>query len=144
MEPAIATVVAAGPAHVAAIVAIERGLPGRSIVALTHGLAVEEALTRGHGVAVAIEGDTVAGWVWWTVEDARGGERTGQLSRVAIAPAHRLRGHGRTLVAHALAAMRADGARSVRLAIDADDANARAFFEHLGFAPAAVTMERPL
>jgi ribosomal protein S18 acetylase RimI-like enzyme len=143
MGPSI-TITAAETSHVAAIVAIERAIPGGSIVALTHGRAVEEAIARGHGVAVALDSEEVIGWAWWSVEDARGGERIGQLSRIAVAPAHRRIGIGRALAERALVAMREHGATAVRLSADTADADAVAFFASIGFAPSVITMEQAL
>jgi ribosomal protein S18 acetylase RimI-like enzyme len=144
MGPAAITIAAADRSHTAAIVAIERELPGSSIVALTHGRAVEEALARGHGVVVALAGGVVAGWAWWSVEDARGGEVVGQISRIAVAPAHRRIGIGRVLAERIVALMREQGATAVRLSVDADAGDAVAFFTSIGFAPSVVAMEQSL
>ena len=79
-------IVEAAPEHFAAIVRIERAAGGSSLVALTAELALEEALQRGHYVSVALDGDTVAGWIWFSVDGSRGGEEVGHLFRVAVAP----------------------------------------------------------
>ena len=138
------TLDSADASHTAAIVAIERAIPGTSIIALTNGLAVEEALARGHDVFVALDDDTVVGWVWCSIEVGRGGAAIGQLSRIAVASAHRRRGVGRALVEHADARLRERGATALRLSVDATAPAAIAFFESLGYAPSIITMERAL
>ncbi len=86
MDAAALTFVDATREHFDAIVRIERAAGGPSLVALTDGLALDEALERGHHVTVALDGDTVAGWIWFSVDGGRGGEEIGQLFRVAVAP----------------------------------------------------------
>ena len=144
MGPAAVTIAAAEPSHIAAIVEIERAIPGGSIVSLTHGRAAEEALARGHGVTVALADGVVVGWAWWSVDEARGGERIGQLSRVAVELTHRRSGIGRALAERSLAAMREQGATAVRLSLDASDSAAIAFFASVGFATSIMTMEQAL
>ena len=77
-------IVEAEPPHFAAIVRIEREGAAGSLVALTEGHALAEAMQRGHHVAVALIDGEVAGWVWFGASLARGGEEIGQVYRVAV------------------------------------------------------------
>jgi ribosomal protein S18 acetylase RimI-like enzyme len=130
--------------HFAAIVRIERAAGGSSLVALTEGLALDEALQRGHYVTVALAGDAVAGWSWFSVDGSRGGEEIGQLFRVAVAPEHARSGIGRALVEHAQATLAARGCTRMRATLSGDDEATRAFLAAIGYEVDAVTMERPL
>jgi ribosomal protein S18 acetylase RimI-like enzyme len=136
-------IVAAGPAHVSGIVEIERACPESSTVVLTAGEALREAMSRGHGVAVAIQAAAVLGWAWWHTEDDRAGETTGVILRVAVAPASRRRGIGAALVAHAASALRDAGCARLRARVPGDDPGARAMLERAGFHIRAVEMEAP-
>lgn len=141
--PALAIVPAAA-AHVDAIVAIERDTGGASVVALTHGHAVREAIARGHDVIIALDGETVAGWAWFTLEAGRGGDPVGQLYRVAVATGARRGGTGAALVSHVRATLRARGCTLLRATIGAADPGALAFFRASGFAEDAIIVEAPL
>ena len=57
-----------------------------------------------------------------------------QLRRLAVLPAHRGKGYGRTLIDHALAEARRMGVRRVMLGMWADDVPLRQWYERLGFA----------
>jgi len=142
-EPHIA-LVEATPEHIDAIVQIEREAGGRSLVALTHGHAVVEALERGHQVTVALAGGEVAGWIWYSTDLGRGAEEVGQILRVAVAQGHVRSGVGRALVEHAQATLAGRAITRVRITVDGDDAESRAFFARLGYAVDAVMMERAL
>jgi N-acetylglutamate synthase-like GNAT family acetyltransferase len=56
-----------------------------------------------------------------------------ELRRLAVLPAHRGKGCGRTLVAHVLAEARRMGARRVTLGMWAADVTLRQWYERLGF-----------
>lgn len=144
MDRARITLVEATQEHIDAIVGVEREAAGSSLVALTHGHAVREALDRGHYVTVAIDEGEVAGWIWYGTDLGRGAEEVGQIFRVAVAARHAGRGVGRTLLEHAQATLAARGIMRVRITVDAGDEGARAFFERLGYSVDAVSMERPL
>lgn len=138
------TIAPATAAHVEAILAIERAAGGASVVALTHGHAVREAMARGHDLIVALEGATVAGWAWFALDEGRGGEACGQLYRIAVAPHARRGGAGAALVAHARATLRARGCARMRATISAADGDALAFFRAAGFADDAIVVEAAL
>lgn len=138
------TLVEATRKHVDAIVQIERAAGGRSLVALTHGQAVVEALERGHYVTVALAGNEVAGWIWYATDLGRGAEEAGQIFRVAVAEDHVRSGVGRALMEHAQATLAARDVKRVRVTVGGEDAEARAFVARLGYAVDAVMMERAL
>jgi len=137
------SLVDAAPEHFDAIVRIERAEGAGSVVALTEGHALQEALDRGHGVVVALRDSAVAGWIWFTVE-LRGGENVGQILRVAVDRAHRRAGIGSLLVDYARATFASGDCARARLVVSGADAGARAFFERCGFAVDAMTMDLPL
>lgn len=134
----------ATPHHFDAILRIERDAGLSSVIALTAGQALEEAIRRGHWVIVALERGDVAGWVWFTIDASRGGEEVAQLFRVAVDPDRRRRGVGRAIVEHAQSMLAERNCTRMRAAIAGDDNTARAFLGALGYAIDAVVMERPL
>lgn len=138
------TIVETGAEHLDAIVAIERETGGRSLVALTGGDALTEALARGHDVAVALADGEVVGWAWSATDLGRGAEEVGQIYRVAVARRHANKGIGRALVEHAQTALAGRGVRRVRITVDAADEEAQGFFKELGYEADALTMERVL
>jgi ribosomal protein S18 acetylase RimI-like enzyme len=144
MDSVAVSLVVATPQHFDAILRIERASSGGSIVALTHGHALGEALERGHSIAVALIEREVAGWVWFATDMGRGGEEVGQIFRIAVGPQHAGAGVGRALIEYAQAALAGRGVTRVRLTLDAEDEGARAFFQRLGYAVDAVMMERAL
>jgi N-acetylglutamate synthase-like GNAT family acetyltransferase len=56
-----------------------------------------------------------------------------QMRRLAVLPAHRGKGYGRTLVDHMLAEARRMGARQATLGMWSDDVPLRQWYERLGF-----------
>lgn len=58
---------------------------------------------------------------------------TGYVSEIAVAPDRRGRGHGRALLARALAALRARGVGTAELEVAAANDRARSLYESLGF-----------
>jgi ribosomal protein S18 acetylase RimI-like enzyme len=143
MPASTLTIIDATPAHFDAIVRIERASGRSSLVALTEGHALQEAIERGHWVVVAERDHDVLGWVWFSME-LKAGENVGQIFRVAVAPEHRLGGVGHALVAHARGVFADRECTRIRLSLDGDDAGARAFFERIGFAVDAFSMDLPL
>ena len=134
----------ATPSHFAAIVRIERESGAGSLVALTEGHALAEALERGHYVTVALNAGEVAGWIWYAVDGARGGEETCQVVRIAAARQRQRTGVGRALLAHAQAVLAARDCTRVRLTLAGEDEGTRAFLTSLGYRVDAMTMQRPL
>ena len=144
MNASLLTLTDATPSHFAAIVAIERELGSGSVVALTEGLALDEAVHRGHYLTVALSDDDVAGWIWFHVEIGRDGEEVGHVFRLSVARANRRCGVGRTLVEYARETLKQRGCTKMRTTVDGADEAARAFFEQTGFTIDAVVMERAL
>ncbi len=134
----------AAPHHFDAILRIERDAGSGSVIALTAGQALEEALSRGHYVIVALDAGDVAGWAWFTVDGSRGGEEVAQLFRVAVAADRRRAGVGRALVEHAQSMLAERNCTRMRAVLSDDDDAARAFLGALGYGVDSVTMERPL
>jgi ribosomal-protein-alanine N-acetyltransferase len=58
---------------------------------------------------------------------------TGYVAEIAVAPAHRGRGHGRALLAHAFAELRSRGVTEVEIEVAADNDRARSLYETMGF-----------
>jgi len=58
---------------------------------------------------------------------------TGYVAEVAVAPAHRGRGHGRALLWTCLGELRARGLDRAELEVAADNDRARSLYESLGF-----------
>lgn len=144
MDAPVLTFVDAKPEYFDAIVRLDRMAGGSSLVALTEGQALAEALRRGHYVIVALDGDAVAGWIWFSVDNSRGGEEIGQLFRVAVAPERAHSGVGRALVEHAQATLAARACTRVRATLTGGDEATRAFLASIGYTVDAVIMERSL
>lgn len=144
MDRSALTFADAAPQHFDAILRIERDAGPGSVVALTAGQALDEALARGHYVIVALDADEVAGWAWFTVDGSRGGEEVAQLFRVAVAADRRRTGVGRALIEHAQAILAERDCTRMRAALAGDDDVTRAFLAALGYGVDTVTMERPL
>ena len=144
MERPALTFIDATPEHFDAIVRLEREAGGSSLVVLTEGLALDEALRRGHDVVVAMADGVIAGWIWFSVDNARGGEDVGQVLRVAVARVRLRNGVGSALVEHAHAILAGRRCTRVRFTLPGDDGATRAFLTKLGYAVDAVIMERPL
>ena len=130
--------------HFGAIVEIERACGKGSVVALTNGAALQQALDRGHWLAVALDGEAVRGWIWFSIELGRGGEYVGQIFRLAVAPDVHRAGVGTALMEHANMVFAQRAVASVRITVSSGDEGARLFFEAAGYAPEALTMERRL
>jgi len=143
MAASRALIIDVTPDQFPAILRLERESASGSIVALTHGQALDEAHARGHWIAAAVDGDELVGWIWFAAE-LRSGETAGQIFRVAVDPRHQREGVGALLVRHALSVLRDRGATRARAMIGADDPAARAFFERTSFAVEAMSMERDL
>ncbi|MEU8383039.1 GNAT family N-acetyltransferase [Streptosporangium sp. NPDC048865] len=86
---------------------------------------------RHRYVAVAETGDTVTGYVAWSVDPAR---RNGTVTHLAVSAGHRRHRAGTALCEHAFDGMRALGAEVVEIGTGGDPfhAPARALYERLG------------
>lgn len=138
------SIIEATPEHFEAIALIERASGSNSAVALAGAGALEQAIERGHWVAVAVDGERVLGWIWFSMEIDRGGETTGTVFRIAVAEEARRAGVASALLEHARAVFASREAARIRVTMDAGDDVARAFFEAAGFAAGAMTMDRAL
>jgi hypothetical protein len=125
--------------HFAAIVEIERSAGEDSVVALTEGHALREALDRGHHVVVALDGTAVRGWAWFTTSLERGSEEIGLILRV--------RTHDEDygtieleLLRHVSEALSDRGIRLARATLAGDDRR-RPLYQEFGFEVSALTME---
>jgi N-acetylglutamate synthase len=103
---------------------------GMSIGAAESAEGLAAFLARNPGMSVvarrgdAVVGTVLAGW----------DGRRGYLHHVAVDPAHRRHGVGRTLVEAAVQRLRAAGAERVHLFVQRDNADALAFWRSLGWA----------
>jgi GNAT superfamily N-acetyltransferase len=138
------TIVPASVEHRDAIVEIERASASGSLVALTHGHALDEAFERGHDVIVALNADIVIGWAWFSMDAGRGGECVGVLYRIAVPSGGRRSGVGRGLLERVREQLSARGCSRIRTTFSGDDTAAREFFAAAGFALDSVTMEQAL
>lgn len=137
------TLVSATEQHFDAILELERGA-GRSLVTLTDGHALREAHDRGHEIVVALDGEELAGWIWYGRSLERGAEEIGQIYRVAVAAGARRAGVGRLLVARALSDLSSRGCTRARTTVEGEDVSAQALFEDAAFFVDAMIMERKL
>ncbi|MFF3444947.1 GNAT family N-acetyltransferase [Streptosporangium sp. NPDC002721] len=94
---------------------------------------------RHRYVAVAETGDTIAGYVAWSVDPAR---RNGTVTHLAVSAEHRRHRAGTALCEHAFDGMRALGAEVVEVGTGGDPfhAPARALYERLGCTPLPVAV----
>jgi ribosomal protein S18 acetylase RimI-like enzyme len=123
---------ATGPAH-SRTAATE---PTHSCTAATEPTRSRTAATgpARSRTAAAEPAGTPVGLVAWSVSPTRPDH--GRIELLAVAAAHRGAGHGRHLCDHALAALRAAGAKVVEIGTGDQDhfhAPARALYETLGF-----------
>ena len=86
-------------------------------------------LTPDHRGWVARRGERPAGWVAGRVH----GDGRGWVAQLAVARAERRRGLGRALLTHALADLRAGGATSCALGVQAANERALGLYRDLGF-----------
>lgn len=106
--------------------------------AVVRGVVEEPAST----VLVAEDGDAPVGFVAFRVHDATPGmSRYGEVELIVVAPEHRGRGLGRSLLDYAVDELREAGAPVVMLQTGGDDGHgpARALYEAAGFRPLPTT-----
>ena len=93
--------------------------------------AIASYLVRNPGLSLVAEiGNEIAGALLCGHDGRRG-----YLHHLAVAPQHRRRGLGRTLVDESLARLRAQGITKCNIFLYADNAAGRAFWLHEGWAP---------
>jgi ribosomal protein S18 acetylase RimI-like enzyme len=97
-----------------------------------HGETPEGVRDRLRSVraALALASEGPAGCVFYETEEGRV-----YLSRLAVRPAYRGRGLGRTLIEYVEGRARAVGLRCVRLGVRIALARQRAYYERLGYRP---------
>jgi N-acetylglutamate synthase len=118
-----------GPADCAAALELWRRTEGIALTDADEPAALARYLARNPGLSfVAWDGGVMVGAVL-------GGHdgRRGFLHHLAVVPAHRLRGIGRSLVERALAAMRHEGIGKCHLLVVAGNEGGRRFWERLGW-----------
>jgi [ribosomal protein S18]-alanine N-acetyltransferase len=119
-----------GPAHLAQVVAIEGAVQPRPWTARTF----EEELARtDRCYLVVVDRGEVLGYAGLAV-----GAGEAHVLTVAVAPAHRRRGHGARLVAALLDEAVRRGAAAVTLEVRASAAGAQRLYQRAGFASAGV------
>ncbi len=81
---------------------------------------------------VAAAGDRLAGFVMWSGNRA---SRVGEVENLAVHPDFQGQGIARTLMEHAMAALRSEGMRSIKVftGLDVNHKAARRLYEGLGF-----------
>jgi len=85
---------------------------------------------------LAIDGETVAGYVLATLTEAPGGRQIGWLGMIGVRRAYRRRGLASLLIRRSLASLQAAGAGSAGLDVDADNpTGAMRLYASLGFVP---------
>lgn len=141
------SVLEAADRDVEAILSLEDASGAASSVSLTRGLALREALARGHWIAIAVEGDAtasemradtrLAGWIWFSLELGRDGQYAGQIVRLAANDPAAAAG----LFDYARDVLGRRGAAVVRTTLDAGDEWGFGVFEALGFTRSSVSME---
>jgi GNAT superfamily N-acetyltransferase len=103
--------------------------------------AVESPPTPGHGVLVALDGQTVVGFAAFGTAELTGGERphaagpTSELSTLLVEPRWGRRGHGSRLLAAVTDIARAGGAARLQTWLLEDDRVSAGFYESTGWAP---------
>ncbi|MFF7730189.1 GNAT family N-acetyltransferase [Streptomyces sp. NPDC008001] len=127
---------------------IDRGVPADQARAKAD--ADERALlpgglhTAGALLRVLTHRGTAVGILWLALRDAATGEPEGYVFDVEVAPAHRGKGHGRSLMLLAEAEALAHGARTLGLNVFAGNTPALRLYESLGYEPTAFHLYKPL
>jgi GNAT superfamily N-acetyltransferase len=92
-------------------------------------------LDQGGAAAVALDAGDVAGFASWSPQrnsDLAARGCTGEIGALYVLPDRQRRGLGRSLLDHALAALRDRGHAAVSLEAFAENFDARAFYETMG------------
>lgn len=99
-----------------------------------------------HLLIVAVDGETVVGTLQLTLVPglSRGGALRGQIEAVRVAAGARSRGLGAAMIGWAVEEARRRGATLVQLTTDRSRADARRFYERLGFVASHDGMKLPL
>lgn len=123
--------------------------PGEDMVdAYMEQTARELADPARPGIVLVAEADIggLVGFVSCLVEDdlLERDRRGAWIEDLVVAAAWRGRGVGRSLIERAVAFATTQGAHRVRISARVENADAIAMYEHLGFAPSLVTLERAI
>ncbi len=114
------------------VVTIERACFGREAYGLTTFLA--HVFRDRKGLVVAEDDDgSIMGYALARVGIRWLGARRGGLTSIAVAPQHRRRGLGRSLMAAALEYLRARGVRHADLEVNVGNRAAQSLYESFGF-----------
>ncbi|MET9291939.1 GNAT family N-acetyltransferase [Streptomyces sp. NPDC003077] len=98
--------------------------------------------TPGLYLRVLVHDGTDVGYIWVTEREL--GRPGGYVYDVEVAPEHRGRGHGRTLLLIAERGCLAVGQRELGLNVYADNTAARSLYESLGYGTSEYTFWKPL
>jgi ribosomal protein S18 acetylase RimI-like enzyme len=101
---------------------------------IRRGLVALAAHPEWGGAWLLCVGDEVAGHLLLTYGfDLEFGGRQATLTELYISPVHRRAGLGRLAMAHVAELLRAQGITALELQVEADNHEARAFYDALGF-----------
>ncbi|MBF6048734.1 GNAT family N-acetyltransferase [Streptomyces sp. NRRL B-1677] len=127
---------------------IDRGVPAEQARAKAEAddlaLLPDGADTAGTMLRVLTYEDTVVGTLWVALRDGGPDAPDAYVFDVEVVPAHRGRGHGRSLMLMAEAEALAHGARTLGLNVFAGNTPALRLYESLGYAPTAYHLYKPL
>ncbi|MGK5734058.1 GNAT family N-acetyltransferase [Streptomyces sp. URMC 124] len=127
---------------------IDRGVPPEQARAKAdaddRALLPDGAATAGTMLRVLTHEGTRVGTLWVALRDEGPDEPDAFVYDVEVVPAHRGRGHGRSLMLLAEAEALAHGARTLGLNVFAGNAPALGLYAALGYAPTAFHLYKPL
>ncbi|MFE5873402.1 GNAT family N-acetyltransferase [Streptomyces roseifaciens] len=127
---------------------IDRGVPAEQARAKAEAderaLLPDGAATAGTMLRVLTHEDTPVGTLWAALRDTGPDTPDAYVYDVEVVPAHRGRGHGRSLMLLAEAEVLAHGARTLGLNVFAGNTPALRLYESLGYLPTAYHLYKPL
>jgi GNAT superfamily N-acetyltransferase len=100
-------------------------------VAFTDEAHVLRSLEKGQCMALLYRGAEPIGGIWHTLD--RDDPQLGHVSKLAVLPASRGRGHGELLFAYAEEKLRALGAKRIQLTCNARLTGLHTYYERLGY-----------
>lgn len=111
------------------VLALWQGMPGIGLSSADAKAALAQFLSRNPGLSlVALDDGQVVG----TILGGNDGRR-GYLYHMAVAPAYRRRGVGKTLLQRCLAALEAEGIKKSHLFVYQENEEAKRFWEKCGW-----------
>jgi predicted N-acetyltransferase YhbS len=115
--------------QVEALALSERESP--KYVAFETEASVRERVARGTHITLAHEGAVLIGTVSWVARS--GGEKLGEIARLAVLPEHRGFGYGRELMRHAESELVNAGMVVAEVSVVARFERLRSYYEALGY-----------